>query len=138
MAAEHSFGTKIEYADDAIFTSPVEVTLVQSVDSEDLNITKTPTHHLRSTNALKTRIPGLVEDGDLVAEVQYDEAKYSALATLALARTSKYWRVTLPGGSTLIGQGFITRLGRPRANDDALIVYALAVAPEAGWTFTQV
>jgi hypothetical protein len=73
-----------------------------------------------------------------VVEALYDEAKYAAQATIAVAKTKKYWRQTEPGGSKLTGEGFITRFGRPRSNEDEMIVYTLAVQPTSKWDFTQV
>jgi hypothetical protein len=138
MAAEHSYGTKLEYAADAIFTAAVEVPNVRSIDPEDVSVTKTMTHHLRSLNAIKTRIAGMIEYGDLVCEVIYDETSYDLLNVIMLSRTEKFWRVTMPGGSTLTGPGFISMLGVPRAPDDDVISNTLRVSPSGGWTFTKV
>lgn len=139
MPAEHSYLTKFEYADDSGFsTNLTEVSGCQMLEPGDLVITKAPTHHLRSTGAVKTRTPGMIEDNDAAADVLYDETVYGALSTLALARTLKFWRITEPGGSTLTSQGFISVLGRPRSPDDAVIVFRLSVAPVDKWAFTVV
>jgi hypothetical protein len=134
---EHSYGGRLEYSDDALMTTPIEVTNVRTIDPEDLTITKTMTHHLRSLNAVKTRIPGMIEDGDLVCEIMFDEDKYDLLHVIAMARSEKHWRFTAPGGSTLKGPGFISVLGRPRSPDDDVITFSLRVSPTGGWAYSK-
>lgn len=139
MAVEHSYGDKLEYADDSGFsTNLVEVTNITMLDGEDLVISKVKTTHLRSTDGYHERVAGLLEEADFNADVNYDEAKFSALSVIARAKTTKYWRRTLPGGSTLTGQGFIHRLGLPRSNEDGIISHRLVVSPLSKWAFTQV
>lgn len=136
---EHSYLSKFEYADDSGFsTNLTEVSNVQQLDPGDLEITAAPSHHLRSTGAVKTKEVGMIEDAPIMSDVLYDETVYAALSTIALARTKKYWRLTEPGSSTLTGQGFIKTLGRPRSPDDGMIVFRLAVQPVDKWAFTAV
>lgn len=140
MAGHHSFDTKLEYATDSGFSSGLtEVTGVLTISGFDQTVTKTATHHLRVSGAKKTYTPGLIDSGPIVANVDYDETVYAALEVLLHARstTFKYWRVTLPGSSTLIGQGFVSMLNID-VPDDERLTYTLEVCPSAGWDFTAV
>lgn len=133
----HSFDTKVEYSDSSDMSAPTEVLKVKSVDPEDSTVTKTPSHHLRSTRAIKTREAGMIEEGDLSFMMLYTPAVYAALKTLFLARTSKYWRVTYFDGSTLTGEGFISSLPNPTAPDDDEVTHGMKVSPTGGWDFAE-
>jgi hypothetical protein len=140
MAYHHSFDTKLEYATDSGFSSALtEVTGVITVSGFEQTVTKTATHYLRVTGGKKTYTPGLIDSGDISAECDYDETVYAALEVLLHARstTFKYWRLTLPGSSTLIGQGFVSMLNINVPDDDR-VTYTLTVTPSAGWDFTSV
>lgn len=133
----HSFDTKVEYSDSDDMSDPTEVTGVKSVDPEDSTITKTPTHHLRSSGAIKTRRAGMIEEGDLSLMMLFDAAVYAALKTIFLARSNKYWRVTYFDGSTLTGEGFISSLPSPTAPDDDEVTNGMKISPTGGWTFAE-
>lgn len=139
MAGTHSYDTKLEYANDSGFsTALVEITGVISIEGPDRQATRTNTTHLRSTGAVKTSVPGFIDDGMITATVDYDETKYDAIETILLARSSKYFRITFPDSSTLIGQGFFQALGGPSVPEDDRLTYTISICPLAGWSFTVV
>jgi hypothetical protein len=142
MAGTHSYNTLVEYADDSGFsTNKTAVSYIMSLEGPDRQVTRVNTTHLKSTGAVKTSIPGFIDDGTITFTCDYDETIYNNLETIFLARSAsaaKYWRVTLPDESTLIGQGFIQGLNGPSVPEDDRLTYTLTICPLAGWSFTEV
>jgi len=132
----HSFDTKLEVSDDVGFSSPTEITKVRSIEGGEDKATMSASHHLRSTNAIKTKDIGMLEEGARTYQILYDKTIYAALRTIYRARTAKYFRETLPDSSTLIGLGAISSIGKPTAPDDDEMMFTLEVTPTAGWDFT--
>ena len=139
MAGTHGYNTKVEYDADGNFgAGPVEVTGVISIEGGDRTVTRTNTTHLKSTGAVKTSVPGFIDDGTLSLTCDYDETVYAALEVIFLARTLEYWRITYPDSSTLIGEGYISNLSKPSVPEDDRITYTIEIFPATDWDFTAV
>jgi hypothetical protein len=142
MAGTHSYTTKLEYADNSGFSSNLtEITGVISLEGPDRQVTRVNTTHLKSTGAVKTSIPGFIDDGTISATVDYDETVYNAIETIFLARSvssAKYFRITFPDESTLTGQGFFMGMGGPSVPEDDRLTYTITICPLAGWSFAEV
>ncbi len=131
----HSFDSKLEVSDDVGFSSPVEILNVRSFAGGEDKATMSSSAHLRSTNAVKTKDVGMVEEGARNYEMLYSKTPYAALRAIFSARTAKYWRETLPDGSTLIGLGAISSLGKPTAPEDDEMIVSMEITPTAEWNF---
>jgi hypothetical protein len=138
MAGTHSYNTVVVYDAADTFLATVEITGVISLEGPDRQVTRTNTTHLKSTGAVKTSVPGFIDDGTMTLTCDYDETVYNAIETLLLARTSKYFRITFPDSSTLIGLGFFQSLGGPSVPEDDRLTYTVTICPSAGWAFAVV
>ena len=133
--AVHSFDSKLEYADDSGFsTNLVEVAGPISLEGPDRQATRVNSTVLRSTGAIKTSIAGFIDDNTVTATIAYTAAGYALLGVIFLARSTKYWRVTLLDTSKLTGPGFIQGLSGPSVPEDDRLTFTLTISPTAGWT----
>lgn len=132
----HSYGSKLEVSDDDTFSVVTEIEKVRSIEGGDDKATMSPSHHLRSQDAVKTKDIGMIEEGARNYQVVFSATAYALLRSIFKAREKKFWRETLSDGSTLTGEAGISGLGKPTAPDDDEIMHTIELTPTGGWDFT--
>lgn len=114
------FGKRIAYSD----TSGGSYTSVFGtieVDLPDRDLGKAEITNDDSTLRHKDYIPGLYEPGTIKVTYRYTRTQFAALETIfqlatvqsTVASATKYWKTTLPDGSTALVQGFIVKHSLP-------------------------
>lgn len=77
---------------------------------------------LSHTDGIKRRGAGLIEYGPASITISYDgeSTTYTTITTQFLTRTSKNYKITLPGSSTRIFGAFITNISKETPIDDKM------------------
>lgn len=95
------------------YTAVVELTDVNFPEPVAADVELT---HYGSSNSVEEYIAGWINGGDVTFTCNYTTANYAAL--LALLRTSKFWKITLPDTHTIIFPGYINKIGGAIPNKD--------------------
>ncbi|MEM8783898.1 MAG: phage tail tube protein [Planctomycetota bacterium] len=114
-----SYGTTIEYGDGSTFsgsTAFTAITEVISITPPNVNVGNREKKHLTSPNRVVTKRPNWKTPGQMSATVYYEKSVYDALQ--ALTGVEKGWRITIPDGSTVGVDAFISEIGMPEQNGD--------------------
>lgn len=107
--ADSGFGTTIAFSS-GFFAE------ILSVDGPDLSRDPIETTHMGTTNGNKTFIPSdLIDNGTLSVEIAYVPATSIPINSAAETVT-----VTMPGGSTVAGSGFMTNFSPSFPIDDRM------------------
>jgi hypothetical protein len=121
-------GAILSYGDDSTATTnAVTLTEVVSVSSPQMTIGATEFTHLASDNNAREFKAGLVDSGEITFTLNYVEAMTATLYTLAVAGTTKYWKVKFSDLSHWICAGFITALGNPSGGEDERVTLDVTV-----------
>jgi hypothetical protein len=103
-----SYGSTLKY--DSGGGSYVAIAEVVSIDSPELDVTATEFTHLTSDNNHKEYKPGMVEPGQLGAEINYLKATITLLKGFVDNGTVQSWRIVSSQGSYLTFSGFMKTL----------------------------
>lgn len=107
--------------------TPIPKTIEVNLPERELSASETTNDD--SADFHKEYIPGLYEPGTVSFTYRYTAAGFAIVEDLyALAQDAgtrsdaiKWWKVTLPDGSTAVFQGFITANNLPAEQEDALV-----------------
>jgi predicted secreted protein len=107
MAATKGRTATVGYGDtsNGTFTA---LTTVIDINPPGVTVGAIDTTHHTSTSEYKERIAGWKDMGPFALKLQYDKTQHGTLS--GLLGTMKYWKVTFPDASTLVFQGFITKI----------------------------
>jgi hypothetical protein len=113
------YGTSIGYADTAegSYTTLADVVDITPPE-EEVDDIETTTHS--STNKVRTYQGGLIEPGETDVVIQFDKTIYGTLRGLRGAK--KFWKITIPDGSTQVFAGYIKKIGPETPLDDIVTV----------------
>lgn len=132
--ADHGYTTQLDYstAGDGSYTEATQVINIQTPQSK---VKEVDTTHLKSTNAVRTFMPGFRDEGAIKFKANYVKAQQTLLRNLHKGRTTSTWKLTLPDGSTWIGPAFISDMGTEVPEDDRLTC-DLTLKCTGEWTWT--
>lgn len=132
-------GTVLSYGDDSTATTnAVTLTEVISVSSPQLTIGATEFTHLGSDDNAREFKAGLIDSGEITFTLNYHETLTNTLETLAVAGSTKYWKVLFSDSSHWICAGFITSLGTPSGSEDERVTLDVTVKLTGRAAFTAV
>jgi hypothetical protein len=144
--SEHNIGhgKKLEFSDASNFSSPTQIFGTVSVPLPERELGASEKTNDDSPDYHKEYQPGLYEPGTVDFTYNYAKTEFEkvetlfALAQVAATRASatKYWRLTLPDGSTAVWQGFITANNLPAEQEDTLVCEA-SMQVTGKMTFTK-
>jgi hypothetical protein len=120
--AQHSYGVSVElFFGGGSFEVLSELV---SVDVPDLDVTVAPSHHLTSTNAIKTTIPGMIDGGEVRCTLRFTKNDYEILTGILTDRDSEVqvnFYDLFPSEVWATLNCFIKTLGGPQVQEDDTI-----------------
>jgi len=129
-AATSGFGVTLGYADTSggSYTSIGEII---SLSGWGWNVDSIETTHTGSTGAHREKLPGLGSGSDISVSLNYIESETTGLELLR--QVKKFWKITAPGSSTFICEGFISSFSVAFPIDDRMtteLTITLTGAPD--------
>lgn len=133
-AATSGFGVTLGYADTSggSYTQIGEIT---ALDGWGWTVDSIETTHTGSPGAHREKIPGLGNGKEISVTVNYVETEMTALELIR--QVKKFFKITAPGSSTFICEGFITDLSASFPIDDRMTV-TLSITLSGAPDFTAV
>ena len=122
--AMHGYGTTLS-ADMAGGSSFIALAEVVDIDGPDIDTTESASHHLTSTNAVRTKLPGMLDVGQCKTTLRFTKAQHTIF--MANLREVIPWKITTPDTSTLTFSGFFKTIGAPKVADDDVINQSFTV-----------
>jgi hypothetical protein len=101
-----------------------------TISRTGFNVIEYDASTLDHTDYFKRSRPGRIDAGTLSATVRFDPTVYSALQTIARARSIREWFVADPDsytGGEEAGDGFIQNLGEITYDDQNMLVYTITI-----------
>jgi hypothetical protein len=113
MADIIGFGTTLGYS--VAGTTYTTIAKVTELDRPKQTVSDAKNSHLTSTGATHTYLPGMIEPGEVACKIIYDKTLENTLLGFFQARTTLFWKITMPDGtttgSTYVFNGFIKEFG---------------------------
>lgn len=91
--------------------------------------------HDDSPSGHKEFTPGLFDPGTATFSYRYTKSQFATLETLFAGKSVKFWKVTIPGGSTAVFKGFIVSHSLPLELEGSPVVEA-EIQVNGAMTFT--
>lgn len=132
--AQIGYGKHLAYSDTSngsytTIDGTVEINLPErELGSSESTNDDSPDYH-------KQMVPTLFDPGSVKFSYRYNKTQFATVDTIFLARTLKYFKVTLPDNSTAIFPGFLMKHDLPVAIEDVLTVEGeIQVTGKMAWT----
>lgn len=112
-------GAKLKYWDSGT-SAYTEITDVNSLDWDGPSRNVIEVGGLNPTDEYVRKLQGLLNAGNITANIRYKYEQYSTLLTQAETRGNYYYMVELPDGAALEWEGFVAELPLSLAEDSEI------------------